>query len=119
MSPSIKSLLKCALPVAIVPLVGALGCWRDPGIADASGAAAATPAAAASQPSAPSVSIDNFSFNPPTITVAAGATVTWTNHDDVPHTVTADDKRFTSKTLDTDDRYSYRFVTPGTFSYFC
>ena len=35
------------------------------------------------------VKIDNFTFNPQQITVKAGDTVTWVNHDDIPHTVTS------------------------------
>ena len=66
------------------------------------------------------VKIDNFSFGPATITVAAGSTVTWTNHDDVPHVVTSDDnKMFKSKALDTDDRFSFTFTKPGTYNYYC
>ena len=65
------------------------------------------------------VKIDNFSFAPVNITVAAGATVTWTNNDDVPHVVSSDDKSFRSKALDTDDRFSYTFTKPGTYTYYC
>lgn len=65
------------------------------------------------------VKIDNFSFGPATITVAAGATVTWTNRDDIPHTVVSDDKVFKSKVLDTDEKFSYTFSKPGTYPYFC
>ena len=65
------------------------------------------------------VTIDNFSFGPQTITVKAGDTVTWTNHDDIPHTVTSSTKAFRSKALDTDDAFSFTFATPGTYSYFC
>jgi plastocyanin len=66
------------------------------------------------------VKIDNFSFGPETLTVAAGTTVTWTNNDDVPHTVVSDDKTtFRSKALDTDDEVSYTFTKPGTYNYFC
>lgn len=64
------------------------------------------------------VKIDNFSFGP-AITVAAGTTVTWTNHDDIPHTVVSDDKLFKSKVLDTDEKFSYTFGKPGTYPYFC
>jgi len=70
----------------------------------------------------PTVSIDNFVFSPATITVAVGTTVTWTNRDDVPHTVTSDEKEnkpFASKALDTDDTFSYKFTKPGTYGYFC
>jgi amicyanin len=65
------------------------------------------------------VKIDNFSFSPATITVPAGTTVRWTNRDDIPHTVVNDKETFKSKTLDTDDQYSYTFTKPGTYDYFC
>ncbi len=65
------------------------------------------------------VKIDNFSFAPTAVTVATGTTVTWTNSDDVPHTVMSDDKIFKSKVLDTDEKFSYTFTKPGTYPYFC
>ena len=65
------------------------------------------------------VKIDNFSFTPASITVAAGTTITWTNRDDIPHTVVADDKAFKSKVMDTDEKFSYTFSKPGTYPYFC
>lgn len=65
------------------------------------------------------VKIDNFSFGPANLTVAAGTTVTWKNNDDVPHTVVSDEKLFKSKALDTDDKFSYTFTKPGTYNYFC
>ena len=63
--------------------------------------------------------IENFSFEPTTLTVKAGTTVTWVNRDDEPHTATATDKRFNSKTLDTGDRFSQDFNAPGTYNYYC
>jgi plastocyanin len=65
------------------------------------------------------VKIDNFSFGPASVTVSAGTTVTWTNRDDIPHTVVSDDKVFKSKVLDTDEKFSYTFAKPGTYPYFC
>lgn len=65
------------------------------------------------------VKIDNFVFNPQQITVKAGDTVTWVNHDDIPHTVTSKTMAFRSKAMDTDDKFSFTFATPGTFAYFC
>lgn len=65
------------------------------------------------------VKIDNFSFGPATVTVPGGTTVTWTNHDDVPHVVMSDDKSFRSKALDTDDKFTYTFTKPGTYTYYC
>ncbi len=69
--------------------------------------------------SATPVKIDNFSFTPQTLTVSAGATVTWTNSDDVPHNVVSTDKVFKSKTMDTDEKFSYTFTKPGTYNYYC
>ena len=65
------------------------------------------------------ISIDNFTFAPAELTVKVGTTVTWTNHDDIPHTVTSSTNAFKSKALDTDDKFSFTFTTPGTFAYFC
>ncbi len=66
------------------------------------------------------VKIDNFSFSPPTLTVPAGATVTWINHDDVPHTVVSKNgKDFKSPVLDTDQKYTRSFARAGTYDYYC
>lgn len=65
------------------------------------------------------VTIDNFSFAPQDVTVKAGTTVTWVNQDDVPHTVVSNDKKFKSKALDTDDKFSFTFNDPGTYEYYC
>lgn len=73
------------------------------------------------QPSAATaeVKIDNFSFGPETLTVTAGTTVTWTNRDDIPHTVVSTDGVFKSKVRDTDEKFSYTFATAGTYPYYC
>jgi amicyanin len=76
-------------------------------------------ASVAAQAATVEVKIDNFVFNPQTITVKAGDTVTWVNHDDIPHTATSKTGVFRSKALDTDDKFSFTFTTPGTFAYFC
>ena len=69
---------------------------------------------------AAAISIDNFTFTPPTLTVKAGTTVTWTNKDDIPHGIGSATNAFAkSKALDTDDSYSFTFTTPGTYKYFC
>ena len=73
----------------------------------------------AQQAAAPDVKIDNFSFGPATLTVAAGTTVIWTNRDDIPHTVVSTEGAFKSKPVDTDEKYSYTFAKPGTYAYFC
>ena len=65
------------------------------------------------------VKIDNFSFGPATLTVAVGTTVTWVNHDDIPHNVVSTDGLFKSKVMDTDEKFSFTFTKSGTFPYFC
>ena len=67
------------------------------------------------------VKIDNFSFGPVALTVPVGTTITWTNLDDIPHTVvsTDDPKTFKSKVLDTDEKFSFTFSKGGTYPYFC
>ena len=67
----------------------------------------------------PQVTIDNFAFSPALLTVTVGTTVTWINHDDMVHTVTAADRNFHSDALDTDDQFSYQFTTTGVYTYFC
>ena len=65
------------------------------------------------------VEIRDFGFRPATITVAPGTVVTWTNKDDEPHTVAANDRSYHSAPMDTDDHYSRAFTTPGEYHYFC
>jgi plastocyanin len=66
------------------------------------------------------VIIENFTFSPDTLTVPVGTEVTWENRDDIPHTVTSDDKTtIASSLLDTGDRFSFQFNEAGTFDYFC
>jgi plastocyanin len=64
------------------------------------------------------VTIDNFTFAPAQLTVKVGTTVTWTNHDDIPHTIVSAGK-FRSKTLDTDNSFSFTFTAAGDYTYFC
>jgi plastocyanin len=64
------------------------------------------------------VHIDNFVFQPAELRIKVGATVTWTNRDDIPHTVVSAGK-FRSKTLDTDDTFSFTFTSAGDYKYFC
>ncbi len=74
---------------------------------------------AAPAPAAAAVTIGNFTFKAPALTVKPGTTVTWTNADDIPHTVVAKDGLFKSKVLDTGDHFSFTFAKPGQFGYFC
>ena len=78
--------------------------------------AACVPAAALETPS---IEIEKFAFAPKEITIAPGTTVAWTNRDETPHTISAQDRHFVSKAMDTGDRYEYTFTDEGDFSYFC
>ena len=65
------------------------------------------------------VSIDNFSFAPSPVTVSAGTTITWTNHDDVPHNVESAAQKFSSPVLDTNQKFQFMFKDAGEYPYFC
>jgi plastocyanin len=65
------------------------------------------------------INISGFKFDPEKVTIAKDVTVTWTNLDDAPHTVTADDDSFTSGTLNKNDTYSHKFTADGTYDYHC
>ena len=65
------------------------------------------------------IEIDNFHYSPPTLVVAPGATVTWKNDDDSPHSVREKDGKFRSAGLDTDETFSQTFTAPGEYEYFC
>ena len=64
------------------------------------------------------VTIDNFTFTPAQLTVKVGDTVTWTNHDDIPHTVVSAGK-FRSKPMDTENTFTFTFTSAGDYKYFC
>jgi plastocyanin len=85
--------------------------------------AAAGTSASVTAPAAPvtgdAVSIDNFAFVPATLTVRVGTTVTWTNHDEEPHTIAASDGSFHSPGMDSQATYSHTFPTAGKFDYIC
>lgn len=65
------------------------------------------------------VNIQDFSFQPARLSVPVGATVTWTNKDEEPHTVFSADTVFKSRALDTDENFSFTFKKAGTYKYFC
>jgi amicyanin len=98
-----------------------------PGMPGMSGPPSTTAAPAATSsstgPAAPvagnAVTIDNFKFDPATLTVPVGSTVTWTNKDEEPHTIAAKDGSFHSPTLDTKGTYSFTFTNPGSYDYIC
>jgi plastocyanin len=81
-----------------------------------------TPAPAppeAKQDNQQTVSIQDFNFSPATLTVDTGTTVTWINQGNAPHTVTADNGSFDSKTLQPGQSFSHTFQSPETVAYHC
>jgi plastocyanin len=79
----------------------------------------AIPATTRAAPAAASVEIANFTFKSPVLTVKPGTTVTWTNGDDIPHTVVSKDGIFKSKVLDSGEHFSFTFAKVGQYGYFC
>lgn len=96
------------LTVALMIMIGAMGTSRRNLMVNAQ-----------QKPETTEVKIDNFSFAPGTLTVPVGATVTWTNRDDIPHTAVSTEGAFKSKVMDTDEKFSYTFTKPGNYPYFC
>ncbi len=78
-----------------------------------------TPPTVSPAPVSVTATIKNFTFNPSPLPIKTGTTVTWTNEDAAPHTVTSSDGSFDSGTLRTGESFSYIFSTAGTFDYIC
>ena len=88
--------------------------------ASPAGQPAASPAAAGAPAAPPDrVASRGFVFQPRELTVPAGTTVTWTNADPIPHTVTADDRSYDSGPLGSGATFSQTFAAPGRYGYFC
>jgi plastocyanin len=102
-----------ALPIMIAMLLVFAGS-RAVAAANASANANDQPS-----PTKAEINIDNFVFGPQTVTVPVGTTVTWTNHDDIPHTSVSTEGLFKSKVMDTDEKFSYTFSKSGTYAYYC
>ena len=106
------------MTVALIPFAMAI-----PSLAPGSALPPIAAAARGKPLSAPAgpvaVHISNFTFGPKAVTVKVGQTITWTNDDDIPHTVVATDKSFRSKVLDTGQSFSFTFTKPGQIAYFC
>jgi plastocyanin len=113
--------------LAIALLAGACGgSGSTPAPASAAASAPAASAPAESQSAAPApggeesaVRIADFAFDPASLTVTAGSTVTWTNGDAAPHTATADDGSFDTGSIGGGASASQAFPDAGTFTYHC
>ena len=115
---------KAAAVVLILATVGggAVACFSEQGgTAPAAGAECRVPVGS-QVPGSTLVIIRNFAFEPATVTVRAGATVTWVNCDqpgEPAHTSTADGGAWSSPTLGTGEAYSQSFDQVGKFAYHC
>jgi plastocyanin len=65
------------------------------------------------------VSIEAAGYNPDRLEIPVGTTVTWTNHDTAPHTVSSRDDLFNGPGMVPGETFTYTFDTPGTYTYFC
>ena len=105
-----------SLAIVDSPLQGTAGTGTSmaPGAAASAAGSASAEAAEAAE-----VKIDNFAFAPNPVKVKAGTQVTWTNRDDIPHTVDSSEGKFKSAALDTDQKFQFQFKEPGEYPYFC
>jgi len=108
----ILSVLACSM----VLLLAAAGCTA-PAAPPAAPQAQVTPAAASNV-----ITIKDFVFDPSSLTVKAGTTVTWVNQGSATHTVSSDQNspvQFASAQLPTGASYSFTFASPGSYPYHC
>jgi amicyanin len=127
---AILVLASCSSPAPNTPPTVSFGSGVSvtPGMPGMSGtpSAGTAPAATGSSTTAPSapvganaVNIKDFKFDPASLTVPVGATVTWTNQDEEPHAIAAKDGSFHGSGMDTHGTYSFTFTKPGTYDYIC
>ena len=88
-------------------------------VACVAAAVAAPPSLADSAAEQRNVDIPGTSFSPDALTVLLGETVTWTNHDTMTHTVTADHDEFDSDRLEPGAHFAQTFLQPGVYRYHC
>ena len=103
-----RMLLATSVALTILLLAASLPAAQSP-----------APPASVAKAAGPQIRIEKFQFTPATLTVPAGTTVTWTNHDGMLHTVTSTTKLFSATRLDEGGVFSYTFTSPGSYSYFC
>jgi plastocyanin len=102
--------------VLIVPVVALLAI----GLTQLLGSGGSSPAASGGGPGANAISIESFTFGPPVLTAAPGATISVTNGDQTAHTVTATDKSFDTGDLDGGAKTTITAPRkPGSYSYIC
>jgi plastocyanin len=129
MTKFLRVALMSVLLVALVVLVGCSGSSSGGATSvppaggstssGGSGSSGASSSSGGTSSSGSAVSIANFAFSPPSLTIKAGQTVTWTNNDSVAHTITADDNSFDSGQVAPGATYQHTFAKAGTVSYHC
>ena len=96
------------------------GCCLAAGLAGSSGCFSDRPSTGPTPPtSGNEVAVANFAFAPASLSVHTGETVTWTNMDDVSHTVSADNDAFDSGAFGAGASFQLTAGAPGTYTYFC
>ncbi|MCY1136702.1 cupredoxin family copper-binding protein [Actinoplanes sp. Pm04-4] len=88
-------------------------------VAGCGSGAAPAPVAGSAPSNGDAVTIHNFAFDPPTLTVKPGAEVTWTFDDSTDHTVVADDNSFASQPMGNGQTYTHTFPAAGEVAYHC
>jgi plastocyanin len=101
-----------AVAIILVVAVAATGCGSSSNSTTTAGTPATTSSAA-------QVVIKGFAFDPASITIKAGESVTWTNQDSPTHTITADNGEFDSGNIASGATYSFTFAKAGTYPYHC
>jgi plastocyanin/uncharacterized membrane protein YozB (DUF420 family) len=115
-----RSLLALWWIVALIGISTYFVWYQPKGAAGAGGPeAGGTPTVVAVAGGQVSVPIENFAFQPAELVIPAGTTVTWTNFDDAPHTVTFDDGSTDSGLMDLGGVFTHTFATEGEFAYYC
>lgn len=118
--PVCNSHVSCLVcTVLLLVLCSIAGCSSYPSPAAAPSTTAAAPAASTG---GNTITMKNFAFNPPSLTIRPGTTVTWVNQDSATHTVVSDTgapEAFSSASLQNGGMYTYTFTAPGTYSYHC
>jgi plastocyanin len=99
-------------------IAASLCAWGLLGLASG-GAGLAAESSATVTPRSSSIDIHNFMFDPMSLVVPVGTTVSWKNLDGEPHTIRSVDDTFRSGALDQNDSFSFKFGKAGTYKYVC
>ncbi len=126
MNVSRRGLIKTSLVLAVGAPVAALAQQATSPGGDAGGTPEASPAASplaspAATPGSAEVTIDmvNFAFDPPSVTVPVGTTVTWVNVSSTIHNSVAHDETWESPVLQSGESFSFQVTEPGNYHYLC